>query len=61
MSTFAYFLTVLLVGGMFAACAYLADRVIKLEKRMTYCTIRRREAEERAEQLADKLRYLEAF
>lgn len=61
MSTFAFFLVSVLIGGLMSVCGYLGDRVMKLEKRLTYCRLRHDEAKQRADKLAEKLRYLEAF
>jgi len=61
MSSFAFFLVSILIGSLLAVCAYLGDRVIKLEKRVTYNVAKARSAEERADALARKVRHLEAF
>ena len=61
MSTFAYFLTTLLIGGLLCICAYLVDRVIKLEKQATWITTRRIEMRNKIDELEKKIRQLEAF
>jgi hypothetical protein len=61
MSSFAYFLTVLLVGGLLGVCAYLGDRIIKLERRCQYYRRKIDDAEHRVTKLTEKVRHLEAF
>lgn len=61
MSTFAYFLTTLLIAGLLCICAYLVDRVIKLEKRMVWRVSQQREMTRTIETLENKIRHLEAF
>ena len=61
MSSFAFFLVSILIGSLLAVCAYLGDRVIKLEKRVMHHATKARSAEERADALARKVRHLEAF
>lgn len=61
MSTFAYFLTTLLIGGLLCICAYLVDRVIKLEKRMAWRVAQHRAMTSTIETLENKIRHLEAF
>lgn len=61
MSSFAFFLVSVLIGSLLAVCAYLGDRVIKLEKRVTYNFARARSAEDRADALQRKINHLEAF
>lgn len=61
MSTFAFFLVSILIGSLLAVCAYLGDRVIKLEKRVMHYATKARSAEAHAVDLRRKLDYLEAF
>lgn len=61
MSSFSYFLTTLLIGSLLCICAYLVDRVIKLEKKMVWRVARHHEMARTIDRLEKKIRHLEVF